>query len=154
MKQFRYYIFGFILFLIFNVDCYAAPITYERTETDLKVPYRVYSLINKGKSVTTIINKTILPPSKAGIGNKFVTPSESDIIDIIFINSNNPDVWATTSEIPTGPIIWSKPIFPVNSFASPSIVAPKNSPVLPNANWIDVPKSPVDVILNIIAKTK
>ena len=58
MKQFRYYIFGFILFLIFNVDCYAAPITYERTETDLKVPYRVYSLINKDPELKNSILKT------------------------------------------------------------------------------------------------
>ena len=58
MKHFKYIIFCFILFLFFNVDCYAAPITYERTENDLKVPYRVYSLLNNDPELKNSILKT------------------------------------------------------------------------------------------------
>ena len=42
--------------------------------------------------IASIINKTIFPPSNAGIGNKFVIPKDTDIIDNIYAYSIIPDV--------------------------------------------------------------
>ena len=65
--------------------------------------------------IASIIKISIFPPSNAGIGKRFVTPSDIEINAIIYTNSLIPFVLDTTSDIPTGPIILSTPICPVNS---------------------------------------
>ena len=72
-------------------------------------------------------NISIFPPSSAGIGNRFVTPNDSDISAKRYINSFIPFVSATTCDIPTGPIIWSIPTLPVNNCFRLSIIEKANS---------------------------
>ena len=55
--------------------------------------------------IPSIINSTTFPPSSGGNGRRFVTPSDNDITDNIYMKSANPLVCDTTFEIPTGPII-------------------------------------------------
>ena len=82
--------------------------------------------------IPSIATNKIFPPSKGGTGNRFVTPNDTDISAKIYINCDEFSVFTTTSEIPTGPVNWSTPTFPVNSSFTPSTIDVENSTVSQN----------------------
>lgn len=50
--------------------------------------------------IASISNINIFPPSNGGNGNRFVTPSDTDITAIMYANSCIPFVSTTISDIP------------------------------------------------------
>lgn len=69
--------------------------------------------------------KIILPPSSAGIGNKFKTPIFIERITAKLAIEVQPnfDTSPTTLSIPTGPLISFKSAFPEKSVKSPPTVS-------------------------------
>ena len=69
--------------------------------------------------------KIILPPSSAGIGNKFKTPIFIERITAKLAIEVHPnfDTSPTTLSIPTGPLISFRSAFPENNVKSPPTVS-------------------------------
>ena len=58
MRRFKYIIIALLLFFLFNIDCYAEPITYERTEDNLRINSKVYGLLQNDPELKSSILKT------------------------------------------------------------------------------------------------
>ena len=66
------------------------------------IPISMFSFIGF-LLIASIIYITIFPPSSGGNGNRFVTPSDSEIKAIMYIYSIIPLVFDTTCDIPNWP---------------------------------------------------